>query len=518
MEQKTLSAIKKFFLTGKSAKLILLSLLVLLNLVIRIPSIPHEKGYDSFFIHSLANSISIFGDAQWWIHWLSVFGFYAYSYASAVPFILSGMHQLMGIEMEIVILIYCVITGVISIFTAYILAGKFSSNFMFKYGVALFFSIAPGVMLFSTWEVSTRGIFIVLLPLFIYLFLSKIGLIKKLILISFLCVFQFAVHHYAFFLIPIIGSYLTIFILDKTSYLKKLNSYSTYLLIILMLILISLPFFTRSLVESGSRYNWLITSSISIVRQVGPALILAIAGFIYTLLKKDKSRMDLFMLSILILLIPVVYSHTYGAYILLLFIVLFTGFSFSNIAFIMPQKKLIPFVFVFIIILSVSFGSYYNHYRTGESDAYWYMGHETYVAGMWGRNHVPSNSYGLDTAFETGRMFAISEGHPITPSLGPGNLAYGFINREEIQYERHTFLEKTFYFEGPYTVKQGTSVAGKMEWLRQTARTVNDLRGFDYFVQDKYYTKPVTSVVSQYYNKVYDSPRMAVWNYKHDVE
>ena len=515
MEQKTLSPAKKFLLTGKSAKLVLLSLLVLLNLVIRIPSIPHEKGYDSFFIHSLANSISIFGDAQWWVHWLSVFGFYAYSYASAVPFVLSGMHQLTGIEMEIVILLYCIITGVISIFTAYVLAGRFSSNFVFKYGVALFFSIAPGVMLFSTWEVSTRGIFIILLPLFIYLLLSKISLVKKIILLTFLFIFQFAVHHYGFFLIPIIVVYLTILLLEKAGYLKKINPYSAYVLIIFMALLIGLPFFTRSLVDSGSRYSWLITSSIAIIRQTGPALLLAMGGFIYTLLKKDKSKTELFTLSILILFIPAAYSHTYGAYILLLFIILFTGFSFVNMTSIIPQKRLVSLALVSIILFSVFFGSYYNHNRTGGSDAYWYMGHETYVAGMWGRNYIPHDSYGLDTGFETGRVFAISEGYPITPTIGAGNLAYGFINESEIEYTKKTFLEKDFYFEGPYVIKGGTTVSGRMEWLRQAATQVGALKDFEFFVQDKYQYKPVTGVVSQHYNKIYDNTRIAIWQYKH---
>jgi len=88
----------------------------------------------------------------------------------------------------------------------------------------------------------------------------------------------------------------------------------------MVLLFIALPFFTRSLVDSGSRYSWLITSSITIIRQVGPALLLAMGGFIYTLLKKNKSKKELFTLTILVLFIPAVYSHTYGAYILLLFI------------------------------------------------------------------------------------------------------------------------------------------------------------------------------------------------------
>lgn len=496
----------------KGVKYLLFFLLIVLNFVIRLPSIPHEKGYDSFFIHALANSISSFGSAEWWVHWLSVFGFYAYSYASAVPFVLSGMHQLMGsIEMEIVILIYCILIGIISIFTAYVLAGRLYPNFSFRYGVALFFSIAPGVMLFSTWEVSARGLFIVLLPLFIYLLLSEINILKKVFLLILLFIFQFAVHHYGFVLIPIIFTYTGIMVLEKTNYLGKINPYSHYIIAFLIIAFIGLPFLTRSLIDSGSRYGWLITSAVTILRQVGPVVILAAGSFIYLLLKKEKSRNDLLILLMLTLFVPTIYSHTYGAFMLLLFIVLFIGVAFTNITSMAENKKYVSMALIAIILFSSIFATYYNHNRTGGSDTYWYMGHDTYAAGMWGREYIPPNSYGLDTAFETGRMFAISDGHPITPTHSAANLAYGFINESKIEYVKISYFEKTFYFEGPYVVKPGTTVAGRMEWVRQVG-SIDDLRSFSYFVQDKYYFKPIVNVVSQHYNKVYDGPRIAIWN------
>jgi MFS family permease len=398
-------------------------------------------------------------------------------------------------------------------FTAYILAGRLFPNFSFKYGVALFFSIAPGVMLFSTWEVSARGLFIVLLPLFIYLLLSEIQVLKKILLLILLFVFQFAVHHYGFVLIPIICIYIGIIVLEKTSYLKKLNPYSHYLIAFLIIAFIVYPFLTRSLIDSGSRYSWLITSALTIIRQVGPVVILAAGSLFYLLLKKEKSRNDLLLLSMLTLFIPTIYSHTYGAFMLLLFIVLFIGVAFANITSMLENKRHVSVVLISIILFSTIFASYYNHNRTGVSDAYWYMGQDTHAAGMWGRNYIPPNSYGLDTAFETGRMFAISEGHPITPTHSAANLAYGFINESSIEYVQVSYLDKTFYFEGPYIVKSGTTVAGRMEWLRQTARTVEDLNGFPYFVQDNYYFKPVVRVVSESYNKIYENPRITIWHY-----
>ena len=105
------------------SKYILLGLLVLLNIVLRIPSYPHQTGYDSFHTSILANIISLLGHAGWWVHPLSIFGMYPYSYASAVPFMLSGISQLSGLEMEITVLIFDVFVGLLSIFMVYLLAG-----------------------------------------------------------------------------------------------------------------------------------------------------------------------------------------------------------------------------------------------------------------------------------------------------------------------------------------------------------------------------------------------------------
>ena len=79
----------------KKSKYFLFILLIILNLIIRVPSIPHERGSpDEFTMHSLANSLSTFGHANWWAHPSSIFGFYPYSYASSTAFIFSGIPNL----------------------------------------------------------------------------------------------------------------------------------------------------------------------------------------------------------------------------------------------------------------------------------------------------------------------------------------------------------------------------------------------------------------------------------------
>ena len=179
---------------SKRNKYVLIGLLIILNIIIRIPSVSHEIGIDSFTIHVLANSVSAFGEAKWWVHPLSIGGFYPCSYASAVPFILSGIAQCTDIDMEKVIWIFCLIIGLLSAAIAYIMAGQIKNDDSFKFLISFSYSLSPALLVF-TWDASTRGLFIVLFPLFVYLLLkirtcilkcSMLGFILFILLILFL--------------------------------------------------------------------------------------------------------------------------------------------------------------------------------------------------------------------------------------------------------------------------------------------------------------------------------------------
>ena len=119
---------------SKRSVIIVSALLILLNTILRYPTTPHEIGADSFAMHVMANSISTFGYAGWWIHPASIVGSYPYSgSASAVPFLLSGISQCTGMATESVILLYSMVLGLFSIFTAYLMAGAIWNNNIFKF-------------------------------------------------------------------------------------------------------------------------------------------------------------------------------------------------------------------------------------------------------------------------------------------------------------------------------------------------------------------------------------------------
>jgi len=512
----------KFVSKSRAVKFLLLLLLVSLNFIIRLPSIPHGKGSDSFFIQTLANTINLYGSAEWWLNWLSVFGLYPNSYASAVPFVLSGMSQLADINMETTTLLYCIIIGLFSMFSAYIFAGVIYNNFIFKFIMALFFSIAPGVLLFTTWEASSRGQFIVFFPLFLYVLLHNKFTSLKYVLIPIVLIFVFATHHYAYFLLFISVLYLILATIHKINpglLLYYMNSiYAKLLYIAAFFAVLIVPFLTRFMINSGSRYSWIIGSLVTNIRQSGLVFAFSFVGLLYLVFKKNSFK-ELFVLGSVLFLLPTLYSQIYGPFILLLPFIFLASISFANVLRNLPaHRNKFVVIFVILSILSVvAFSGFFNHYRLGSSSSFWYMQESNYEAAIWAKNHIPEGSRGLGNGFETTRFLAVSEGHPILTATDPINFAYGWIHEDNIMPVKNSPRSMAYYFDGPYSVKPGTTFEGSIEWLRYTARSMNDLAGFDYVVNDKNYYNEVVKVVHSDANLIYDCQTTTIWKVPKNV-
>ena len=142
---------------------------ILTSITLRYPLVPHEQGWDSFIIHQMAQSISRYGYMKWIFNPLSYIGYYPYSYASGIPVFLSSFSQLSGLDMEHTILFFCLVESVLFFVFAYMAASIFTRNFTFKFLAGISYSLAPGVIWFTDWTISTRGPLILLFPLFIFL-------------------------------------------------------------------------------------------------------------------------------------------------------------------------------------------------------------------------------------------------------------------------------------------------------------------------------------------------------------
>ena len=511
---------------SKRTKYLLLGLLVSLNFVIRIPSVPHEIGNDSFGIHILANSISSLGYAKWWVTSLSVFGMYPYSYASSVPFILSGISQCTGVDMELVIWIYCVIIGIFSAFTAYLLAGAIWDDDVFKLLVAFAYSISSGILIFSTWDATTRGLFMVVLPLFIYLLLKiRVSVIKYAILTLIAFTLLIATHHFFLLLIPIVFSLIIVTTFDKLKRYIKFKISEDLISISLIIGFIGvllIPFFTGIFIKWG-RYDelhWMLRNN---VRYTGALIIFAFSGIIYLIFKHNKRFEEWFLLLATLSLVIFLYMETYIHYFIIIFACIFIGIALTNVSRVEKQKrKYAALAIVIFLSLSIVFSGFYQHWRTHQGGVYgdWYLDEGGYAGAVWIKENVDMNKklVGNDNLL-CKRMSAISGVPTLLKDVICCMFVYGFADINTTPIVKRSPLSISYYKDNPYAIHRLHILPG---WYRNTlqGRDVDSqaakgiIRSFDlaYFIENQNIGR--NKFISSLYTKkdnVYDNGNIRVW-------
>lgn len=448
------------FTFSKKLKIVLFSLLIALNLILRIPFYPHEHGADSFVIHILGNSVSQFGYANWWVNKLSVVGLYPFSECSAVPFILSGISQTTSIDVEHVILLFCIILGLFTVFAAYILAGVIWDNDLFKFFVAFGLSTSPAILNYLTWTITMRAPFIALLPLFAYtLFKCRDYKLRFAFLTIILFILLFATHHLAYFLIPVFIGYFIVVISYKLK--RHIKSVKVKIpekciasaLIIGFLIMFAIPFLTGHFIE-GSRYSAAPDLFFgNLPRYVGVLLIFAFGGFTYLLFKHGKSFGEWSLLLIFMFLTPFLYAQTYMKWFIPCFIFPFVGIGIINILKAGKRKRKCAVAMIIIfLLLSVSFSGFYQHWRTKGGGIHLfddYMKETRYTTGLWIKQNINNGSLISNDIKLGNRIFAVS-GVPLFTGSGAVDQAYSFANASELELKKRSITEERYWFDGPY--------------------------------------------------------------------
>lgn len=494
---------------------IFMILLIIYNLILRYPITPHEIGYDSFEIHTIANTVSTFGYAKWWLHPSSVVGLYPYSYASAVPFILSGMSQLLNIDMETTIFVFSVLIGIFSAYPIYILAGLIKNDETFKALAAFTYSTSAGMLYFTTWTVSTRGLFIVLVPLLAYTILKRQS-IKYWVLTIAIATLLFATHHLIYYSIIIISSFLLVKVLCKLKLIEESKNTSKiiyYATPACLIILIMLPFFSRTFMETGSRYEWIIAQTMEYVRMVGPLLLLAISGFLYIILKRNKNFGEWFLLTSVIGVSPLLYVGKYTKWFMLFLIFLLVSISLKNT--IDMEKGVYKNVKVFMIIIlltSTVFTCYFQFLDSPVVTAGYsrYMTEKTYSGARWIGDYIGPNERIFVGGDISARVCSISK----TPTLlgGPTDLIYGFINAsnlEVVQNSSITSLYKLNNTSSPSWVIWAistTEIDKPNSWAQRLTKQYN----ISYAVENKD-RKGTFERSLKMHKLIYDNGEIGVW-------
>jgi len=529
---------------SKRIKIKLFTLLIALNIILRIPFFPHEYGMDSFVIHALANSVSTFGRAEWWLSPLSIFGLYPYSECSAVPFVLSGISQTIGIDMEKVILLFCITLGLFTVFAAYIMAGQIIDDDLYKFLVAFGFSLSPAILNYLTWTIAARAPFIALLPLFVYSLLKcRTYKLRYGFSTLILFVLLFATHHLVYFLIPVFIGYFIVVISYKLKSHSKFKSikipekYITFALIIAFLVMFAIPFQTRRLLEVGSRYeavNMLFFGNLP--RYAGVLGVFAIGGFAYLLFKSNKRFEEWSLLFIMLFLMPLLYVETYMKWFIPCFILLLGSIGLINILKSEGKKrKYAILVVISFLLLSVSFSSFYQHWRTGGGGVKLfdnYMKESTYIAGLWVKENVVNGLTISNDVNTIGiRAFAVSGVPHLTGYYNSVDLAYGLFNVSELKLVKKSITEEDYWFNGPYGLIGGYSsgrcwgdiIGNSYEYYESRYRSEFN---FTHFVENKkidgrrvfgsdiVYPSPFLDSIHEEKECVYDNGNVRIWDLK----
>ncbi len=356
---------------------------ILLNIIIRFPVVPHEIGIDSFFIHYLGGVIASEGSIPWLLSPLSLFGLYPYSYPSGIPILLAILHSFTGLEMEWIIYGFALCMGLLGIGTSYLLAGEFFRSRGLQLLFAFVFSLSPLTLKFTIWTASTRGAFLMLLPLALW---SLIGFCKEksalylLVTIS-LYFLLWSVHRLFLLLIPITILCLVLY-LGKTHISPKRQQDHSVLFfgILFGAILVSVSIYILQFIELaelyqysdtywGLRYfsfsslpvwvNYLVGNAIEIGARFVLLLPLAAAGLISFMRKDVVSVNEWFIIGTTLFFLPFLGYSIQIYQILLPFICLLAVYG---IVFLIKERrtqvaKVIVSLIILLLLLFSSFGT-----------------------------------------------------------------------------------------------------------------------------------------------------------------
>ena len=448
----------------------LFTLLIILNIILRFQVITNEVGVDSLLVHMMTNSISEFGYAKWVLHPSSFLGMYPYSEVSAVPFFISGIYQCTGIEMIWVIPLYCVLLGLLSIFTAYLMAGAIVEDDVFKFLAAFAFSTSPAILWYSTWTIPARGLFIVLVPLFIYLLLKCRVYLRWVPAIIFFAVFLYATHHLIYFLIPAFVAFFILLLLFKlkeyVEFIRIPTRFTPLVPLVGFAAMFSIPFFGHKFIEL-SIYAPIYESY---VRYTGLMIIPAFGGLGYLIFKSNKNFREWFLLLTIIFITALIYEQTYMKSFMPIFLIPFACIGVMNILRSERKKYVLTILSAFLLI-SLSFSGYYQflHFLPTHGINERYTEDSTYTAGRWMREYVNGSAISNDMRFGY-RVAATSETvhHLVESTLL--SVTYGFIEADISQFKFYPITSEKFWFDvGEMKIDMGEFVWNHINNLDRTS-------------------------------------------------
>jgi len=456
--------------------------LILINILLRYPFTPHEIGWDSFVIHSLADSINVQHHADWILNPFSYFGMYPLSYPSSVPFIISSTSQASGLSIEGVAWIFTIIIGILAALGGFILAGAIKKNFWFQYIVALMFSTSMGLLLFTTWTLTTRGTLEVILPFFLW---SLINHLKSQRLTYFILAIMFlilaaSIHRMFILFAPFILLIMIIPYIIKSKLIAKTSiteskqkkmriifGIGSFIVAGVLLILPILGVFGDVYGHFGveGTYNSIVWAAAVFARNVGPIALLSIIGLILIILKVGKERGEFFTAGAFIIIIPMILVGSYISTFSMIFFCLIAGFGIILLLKNQKKRKKLVLSGITLLLISSFVLSAYtqvtplNILSSEDTVDSRYLENSGYDAAIWCKFNNVSLMTGSGQI--TQRMSALS-GVPRFPGNSAQNIIFDLTYPGDLEITTRSFLDPYFYLEGP--VVDSTGAESQITW------------------------------------------------------
>jgi len=436
----------------------LLSFLILLSVIIRYPTTPHEIiGCDSYYYHMLGKQITFSGYATWVVSPFSLFGWCPFSTPVGLPYLLSGFSQCTGVGMEYTILIFSFILGIIGVLSVYTLSLRIKKDGFFAFFVTLAFLTVPRLLSMSIWSVTSRYLLIVLSPLLFFLLLKISGeKSKRWKFFALLFVFLLTatlIHKTFIFLSSILIAYVCAYFLFSNNGKKILSCIperARFLLPFLiygLVIIASLQEqYGRGVLEGMAPMVLLLNAGVALGSGAGiVATFFGFLGLVCLLGKKEKTFTEVFLILSLLFIIPFLPAREYIRGFMPVLLCFFAGFG-AVILFdlIKENRKMTLAIFVTVIFVSVAFASaMIDHWRATpsfeENPARYLEGYyttdETYSTAMFMKTHFGGSSFVCNDKLLARRLQAFSD-KPCLPSIGFAQennvLIYGFIDADAL--------------------------------------------------------------------------------------
>ena len=348
---------------GKYILIFSIITIFLLNVLLRFPTTNHQIGCDSYRNTRTAQSIIKYGEIKWFVNILSLYGYYPYSYPTGAIVILSEHSLLSSLSADLSVLCISIIEGVFAFFFMFLFVQKSFKNKLLAVIAGFIYSTSPGMLYFTTWTFSTRGMLLILYPLLLLLmWMSVQNKNVKLYTIFFIFLFTFvSVHKAWIFIFIFIIIFYIIYFRDKIMFSIKKRQIFNYSFIMLISIMIFLiinsdifsnmikifndPFTINDIYDINS-YRFML---LKYGKDIGFSGIFIIFGLLFYI--KNINRDPYFVvLSGMILLVPTIYIVTYSSLIILF---VFTLVSSAGVIFLInniKKKKQKSYVLIFFAI------------------------------------------------------------------------------------------------------------------------------------------------------------------------